>query len=150
MDFSRSPKAQELQIRLMRFMDDHLYPAEAVYRQELESHTRAGMRWSPLRIIEELKAKAQDVRLWNLFLPVDTSEASGYRGAGLTNQEYAPLADTMGRVPWASEAFNCSASDTGNMETIARYGSDALMAWATSRRRDTLCVRDDRAGSRVV
>ena len=117
MDFSYSPRTQELQARLQRFMDEHIYPNEARYWQEIEENTRAGKRWTPLTLIEDLKTKAQAAGLWNLFLP-----ESEY-GAGLTNQEYAPLAEIMGRVPWASEVFNCSAPDTGNMETIVRYGT---------------------------
>jgi acyl-CoA dehydrogenase len=123
MDFDYSPKTKELQQRLQKFMDDHVYPNEKTYEQQLHANTEAGKRWSPLPIIEELKGKARAAGLWNLFLPVDTAEASGYKGAGLTNQEYAPLAEIMGRVQWSSEIFNCSAPDTGNMETIARYGS---------------------------
>ncbi|HAU56365.1 MAG TPA: acyl-CoA dehydrogenase, partial [Comamonadaceae bacterium] len=122
MDFDYSPKTKELQARLLKFMDDHIYPAEAAYAAELAANTEAGKRWTPLQTIENLKLKAQAAGLWNLFLPVDTAEASGYHGAGLTNQEYAPLAEIMGRVLWSSEVFNCSAPDTGNMETIARYG----------------------------
>jgi acyl-CoA dehydrogenase len=117
MDFSFSPRTQELQARLQRFMDEHIYPNEARFWQEIEENTRAGKRWTPLTLIEDLKPKAQAAGLWNLFLP-----ESEY-GAGLTNQEYAPLAEIMGRVPWASEVFNCSAPDTGNMETIVRYGT---------------------------
>jgi acyl-CoA dehydrogenase len=123
MDFAYSAKTQELQARLQQFMDEHIYPAESDYRQELEANTLAGRRWTALQTIEKLKPRAQAAGLWNLFLPVDSAAASGYSGAGLTNQEYAPLAEIMGRVPWASEVFNCSAPDTGNMETIARYGS---------------------------
>lgn len=123
MDFDYSAKTKELQARLQKFMDDHVYPNEKTYKEQLEANTQAGKRWSPLPIIEELKGKAKSAGLWNLFLPVDTAEASGYKGAGLTNQEYAPLAEIMGRVQWSSEVFNCSAPDTGNMETIARYGS---------------------------
>ena len=119
MDFSYSARTQELQAQLLRFMDDHIYPAEAAYAAEIEANTRAGKRWTPLQVIEDLKAKARTQGLWNLFLP-----DSEY-GAGLGNQEYAPLAEVMGRVPWASEVFNCSAPDTGNMETIVRYGSAA-------------------------
>ena len=119
MDFSYSARTQELQAQLLRFMDDHIYPAEAAYAAEIEANTRAGKRWTPLQVIENLKAKARTQGLWNLFLP-----DSEY-GAGLGNQEYAPLAEVMGRVPWASEVFNCSAPDTGNMETIVRYGSAA-------------------------
>ncbi len=128
MDFDYSPKTKDLQTRLRQFMDEHIYPSESAYAAELVAHTATGQRWTPLQTIENLKPKAQAAGLWNLFLPVDTAEASGYKGAGLTNQEYAPLAETMGRVPWASEVFNCSAPDTGNMETIARYGDDANKA----------------------
>jgi len=124
MDFDYSPKTKELQVKVQRFMDEHIYPAETAYKEELEANTRAGKRWSALQTIEQLKPKAKAAGLWNLFLPVDSASASGYEGAGLTNQEYAPLAEIMGRVPWASEVFNCSAPDTGNMETIARYGSE--------------------------
>ena len=124
MDFDYSPKTKELQAKLLRFMDEHIYPAEATYAQELAANTAAGKRWTPLQTIEALKTKSRAAGLWNLFLPVDSAAASGYEGAGLTNQEYAPLAEIMGRVVWASEVFNCSAPDTGNMETIARYGSE--------------------------
>ena len=122
MDFDYSPKTKELQAKLLQFMDDHIYPAEAAYAAELAANTAVGKRWTPLQTSENLKLEAQAAGLWNLFLPVDTAEASGYHGAGLTNQEYAPLAEIMGRVLWSSEVFNCSAPDTGNMETIARYG----------------------------
>jgi acyl-CoA dehydrogenase len=128
MDFDYSPKTKELQARLQKFMDEHVYPNEGTYKKQLQANTEAGKRWSPLPIVEEVKAKARPAGLWNLFLPVDTAQASGYHGAGLTNLEYAPLAEIMGRVPWASEAFNCSAPDTGNMETIARYGSEEIKA----------------------
>ncbi|MDD2546015.1 MAG: acyl-CoA dehydrogenase family protein [Burkholderiaceae bacterium] len=130
MDFDYSPKTKALQARLLRFMDEHITPNEEAYKAELEANTAAGKRWSPLQTIEALKVKAQAEDLWNLFLPVDSAEHSGYAGAGLTNQEYAPLAEIMGRVPWSSEVFNCSAPDTGNMETIARYGDDeAKQRW---------------------
>jgi acyl-CoA dehydrogenase len=119
MDFSYSPRTQQLRERLMAFMDEHLYPNEARYWQELEANTQAGRRWTPLPVIEELKPKARAAGLWNLFLP-----ESEY-GAGLSNQEYAPLAEIMGRVLWSSEVFNCSAPDTGNMEVLVRYGTPA-------------------------
>ncbi len=128
MDFDYSPKTKELQARLIQFMDDHIYPAEKAYAEEMAANTAAGRRWTPLQTIENLKPKAQAAGLWNLFLPVDTAQASGYEGAGLTNAEYAPLAEIMGSVLWSSEVFNCSAPDTGNMETIARYGSEAIKA----------------------
>ncbi|MBX3602018.1 MAG: acyl-CoA dehydrogenase family protein [Rubrivivax sp.] len=117
MDFSYSPRTQELQQRLSAFMAEHVYPAEPRYWKEIEANTAAGKRWTPLPVIEELKPKARAAGLWNLFLP-----ESEY-GAGLTNQEYAPLAEIMGAVPWSSEVFNCSAPDTGNMEVLVRYGT---------------------------
>jgi len=99
MDFDYSPKTKELQARLKQFMAEYIYPSEGAYHAELEANTAAGKRWSALKTIEDLKPKAQAAGLWNLFLPVDTAEASGYKGAGLTNQEYAPLAEIMGAVP---------------------------------------------------
>jgi acyl-CoA dehydrogenase len=132
MDFSYSPRTRELQTRLNAFMAEHVYPAEARYFAEIEANTLAGKRWTPLQVIEELKPKARAAGLWNLFLPptADGSQArSGAKGDaeftfGLSNQDYAPLAEIMGAVPWSSEVFNCSAPDTGNMEVLARYGSD--------------------------
>jgi len=123
MDFDYSPKTKELQARLLKFMDEHIYPNEQAFHDEIEANTRAGKRWTPLQLIEKLKVKAHEQGLWNLFLPQDSAEIAGVKAAGLTNQEYAPLAEIMGRVHWAPEVFNCSAPDTGNMETIARYGS---------------------------
>ncbi len=128
MDFSYSPRTQELQARLLRFMDEHIYPAEGAWWAEIEANTAAGKRWTPLEVIETLKPKAREAGLWNLFLPPSAdghTNTSGDYGIGLSNQEYAPLAEIMGRVPWSSEVFNCSAPDTGNMETIIRYGSAA-------------------------
>ena len=115
MDFAYSEKVNALRAKLLAFMDEYVYPNEAVHDEQLR---KASDRWQPVPIIEELKEKAKAARLWNLFLP----ESS--RGAGLTNLEYAPLAEIMGRVEWASEVFNCSAPDTGNMETLERYGSE--------------------------
>jgi acyl-CoA dehydrogenase len=86
----------------------------------------------PFRRSRSSSSKAQEQGLWNLFLPVDSAQAAGFEGAGLTNQEYAPLAEIMGRVLWCSEVFNCSAPDTGNMETIARYGSEENKATSGS------------------
>ncbi len=117
MDFSHSERTEALRRRVQDFMAEHVYPAEARYWAELEANTRAGRRWTPLAVVEELKPKARAAGLWNLFLP--ESEL----GAGLKNAEYAPLAEIMGRVPWASEVFNCSAPDTGNMEVLVRYGT---------------------------
>ncbi len=130
MDFSYSPKTQELQAKLLRFMDDHVYPNEGRFYAEIEANTKAGKRWTHLTMIDELKLKAKAQGLWNLFLPptaggahAGASAHAGEYAVGLSNQDYAPLAEIMGRVPWASEVFNCSAPDTGNMETIVRYGT---------------------------
>jgi len=112
MNFEPSAKTKELQQRLQSFMDAHVYPNEQRFEAEI-----ARERWKPTRIVEELKAKARHDRLWNLFLPEDPS------GAGLSNLEYAPLCEIMGRSHMAPEVFNCSAPDTGNMEVLARYGT---------------------------
>ena len=117
MDFAYSPRTVELQQRLQAFFAEHILPAEPRYFKEIEANTAAGKRWTPLQLIEELKVKARAAGLWNLFLP------DSDRGAGLSNQDYAPLAEIMGRTPWASEVFNCSAPDTGNMEVLVRYGT---------------------------
>ena len=114
MDFGYSPKVKELRERVDAFMQEHVFPAEATFHQQVAE----GDRWQPTAIVEELKVKARAAGLWNLFLPESDL------GAGLTNLEYAPLAELMGRSGLASEAFNCSAPDTGNMETIERYGND--------------------------
>jgi acyl-CoA dehydrogenase len=115
MDFDFNAKTREYQARVSDFMDVHIYPNEARFHQEVAT----GDRWMPVRLLEELKPLAREAGLWNLFLP------NSDRGARLTNVEYAPLAEIMGRVEWASEVFNCSAPDTGNMETIERYGTEA-------------------------
>jgi acyl-CoA dehydrogenase len=129
MEFEYSPRTQELRAQLLRFMDEHIYPSEKRYEQEIADNTKAGKRWTPLQTIEQLKPKARAQGLWNLFLPPTAggknSKGSG-REFGLSNGDYAPLAEIMGRVPWSSEVFNCSAPDTGNMETIERYGSEEL------------------------
>ena len=116
MDFEHNQKTTDLLERLSAFMDEHIYPNEATFREQVAA---MGDNWTPVPIVESLKPKAQDAGLWNLFLP-----DSGL-GAGLSNLEYAPLCEIMGRVLWSSEVFNCSAPDTGNMETIERYGSEA-------------------------
>ena len=113
MHFEHSPKVQELQQRLRAFMDEHIYPNEERYEREISE----GDRWQPSAAVEELKPLARAAGLWNLFLPDNEF------GAGLTNLEYAPLCEIMGRSHWAPEVFNCSAPDTGNMEVLARYGS---------------------------
>jgi acyl-CoA dehydrogenase len=113
-DFVYSDKVKRLQQQVQEFMDAHIYPNERVYDEQVEAN-----RWAQPPIMEELKAKARAAGLWNLFLPESP------HGAGLTNLEYAPLCEIMGRSPIASEAFNCAAPDTGNMEVIDRYGNDA-------------------------
>ncbi len=113
MNFDYTDKVKELQRRVQGFMDEHVHPKEATFFRQIAE----GDRWQPTRIVEELKEKARAQDLWNLFLP-----ESEY-GGGLTNLEYAPLAEIMGRSPMGSEVFNCSAPDTGNMEVLVRYGS---------------------------
>src|SRR3954451_10697302 len=110
-----SPRANELRQRLLAFMDEHIYPNELLYEEQLQ----AGHRWQPPPLLEQLKAKAKATRIWNLFLP------DAEHGAGLTNLEYAPLCEIMGRSSIAPEVFNCSAPDTGNMEVLVRYGTEA-------------------------
>jgi acyl-CoA dehydrogenase len=119
MDFDYSPKVKDLQKRVNAFMDQHIYPNEDAFHAEVEANRAKGNPWVPTVIMEQLKEKARAAGLWNLFLP------QSERGAGLTNLEYAPLCEIMGRSHIAPEAFNCSAPDTGNMETIERYGNDA-------------------------
>ncbi|HPT55553.1 MAG TPA: acyl-CoA dehydrogenase family protein [Casimicrobium sp.] len=117
MDFQHSDKVKHYQAQLLKFFDEHIYPNEHRFEQDIAENTKAGKRWTPTRIIEELKPIAKAQGLWNLFCP------HAEYGAGLNNMEYAPLAEIMGRIPWASEVFNCSAPDTGNMETIIQYAS---------------------------
>ena len=119
MDFAYSEKVKTLQARLTRFMDAHVYPNERRFHEEVEANRAKGNPWVPTRIVEELKPKARAEGLWNLFLP-----RSARAPEGLSNLEYAPLCEIMGRVHWAPEVFNCSAPDTGNMETLERYGSE--------------------------
>ncbi|WP_322059656.1 acyl-CoA dehydrogenase family protein [Paraburkholderia sp. J63] len=118
MNFDYTPKVQALREKLLAFFDEHIYPNETVYHEEVERNRASGNAWVPTQIVEQLKVKAHEAGLWNLFLP------DSARGAGLTNLEYAPLCEIMGRVIWAPEVFNCSAPDTGNMETIERYGTE--------------------------
>jgi acyl-CoA dehydrogenase len=114
-DFEYSSRTQALLKRVDAFMDEWVYPNEEKFHQEVAT----GDRWQPTKIMESLKLEARKVGLWNLFLP--ESEL----GAGLTNLEYAPLCERMGRVEWSPEVFNCSAPDTGNMEVFVRYGTPA-------------------------
>ena len=111
--FDLSPRAREYRARLSAFMDEHVYPNEKTYHAQGETDDR----WKPRPVIEELKPLARAAGLWNLFLP------DSEHGAGLTNLEYAPLCELMGRVTWSAEVFNCSAPDTGNMEVLVRYGT---------------------------
>jgi acyl-CoA dehydrogenase len=113
MDFEHPQKVLDLKARLDSFMAEHIYPAEA----DIFAEVADGDRWQPSQILESLKQRARSAGLWNLFLPASA------RGAGLTNLEYAPLCEVMGRSPWAPETFNCSAPDTGNMEVLERYGT---------------------------
>ncbi|KRC01535.1 acyl-CoA dehydrogenase family protein [Duganella sp. Root198D2] len=120
MDFDYSPRTKELQARLLAFMDQHIYPNEKAFHEEVERNGREkGSRWIPTELIERLKPLAREQGLWNLFLP-----RSSRAPEGLSNLDYAPLCEIMGRVPWAAEVFNCSAPDTGNMETLERYGTE--------------------------
>ncbi|MFT6918549.1 MAG: acyl-CoA dehydrogenase [Cognaticolwellia sp.] len=116
MDFEYSDKVKELMARVSTFMDSHVYPVEAQMHEQV-----AQSQWSTPPLMEALKAKAKAQGLWNLFLPVSYGKYS----AGLTNLEYAPLAEIMGKVMWAPEVFNCAAPDTGNMEVLAKYGDEA-------------------------
>ena len=119
MDFAYSTKVRDLLARLTTFMENHIYPNEQRYHEEVSANRQAGNAWQATVVIEELKKKAREAGLWNLFLP-----ETDY-GAGLTNLEYAPLAEMMGRSYIAPEVFNCSAPDTGNMEVLVRYGTAA-------------------------
>ena len=119
MKFEYSDKVKVLRAQLGRFMQTHVYPAERIYNEQLQE---AGDRWSTPAIMATLKEQARTEGLWNLFIPIDHQS---YGGSGLTNLEYAPLAEIMGRVLWSSEVFNCSAPDTGNMEVFMKYGTGA-------------------------
>lgn len=121
MEFSYSPRTKDLQERLIAFMDQHVYPNEHVFEKEVATNRANGNAWIPTKIVEELKPKARAEGLWNLFLPKSTRVPEG-----LSNLDYAPLCEIMGRVPWAPEIFNCSAPDTGNMETLERYASEHI------------------------
>jgi len=125
MDFDFSPKCKEMQQQLLAFMDRHIYPNEHRFHEEIEANRRAGNAWVPTKIVEELKPKAREAGLWNLFLPKSPRVPEG-----LSNLDYASMCEIMGRVHFAPEVFNCSAPDTGNMETLERYGSESIKrAW---------------------
>ena len=118
MGFQFSDRSQELQLRITKFLDDHIYPAEEVYAQQMQEFTEQGDRWQIPQIIEDKKEIAKEEGLWNLFLPENPM------GESMSNLDYAPLAELMGRSGIASEIFNCAAPDTGNMEVLARYANE--------------------------
>ncbi|MBK4736253.1 acyl-CoA dehydrogenase family protein [Noviherbaspirillum pedocola] len=120
MEFDYSDRCKQLQDKLLKFMDEHIYPNEKAYKAEIDRNgVEKGNRWLPTKIIEDLKPLAREQGLWNLFLP-----KSKRAPEGLSNLDYAPLCEIMGRVSWAPEVFNCSAPDTGNMETLERYATE--------------------------
>ena len=119
MTFEYSSKTEDLRRRVNAFMEEHIVAQEGRYWRDVETNRRTGREWEPSIVVQELIPKARAAGLWNLFLPESA------HGAGLTNLEYAPLAELMGRVSWSSEVFNCSPPDTGNMETLERYGTAA-------------------------
>lgn len=124
MDFTLSERQRHWRDRVRAFMDEHVRPAVPTYKAEMEAFGTD--RWQPVPVIERLKPKAREAGLWNLFLPPSPEHDDGtFRGAGLTNLDYALCAEEMGRIQWASEVFNCSAPDTGNMEVLHRYGTRA-------------------------
>jgi len=119
MDFTMSDKQKEWLERVQAFMNTHVRPAVPIYKEQ----DAEGARWKVIPIIEELKKKARAEGLWNMFMPPSSHEDDEFHGAKVTNLEYALLAEEMGHISWASEVFNCSAPDTGNMEVLIRYGS---------------------------
>jgi len=121
MEFEYSAKVQHMRQRLLDFMHEHIYPMEDAFHHEIDENRRNGNAWVPTTVVEALKPKAKELGLWNLFLP-----RSNRVPEGLSNLEYAPLCEIMGRVHFAPEVFNCSAPDTGNMETLERYASEAI------------------------
>ncbi len=124
MDFTLSERQRHWRDRVRAFMDEYVRPAVPTYKAEMEAF--GADRWQPVPVIERLKPKAREAGLWNLFLPPSAEHDDGdFRGAGLTNLDYALCAEEMGRIQWASEVFNCSAPDTGNMEVLHRYGTKA-------------------------
>jgi acyl-CoA dehydrogenase len=128
MDFSPSERQRHWRDRVRSFMHAHVYPAEATYAEQMRA--MGPDRWRVPQIVEDLKAQARADGLWNLFLPPSDRDTAEFHGAGLSNLDYALCAEEMGRVGWASEVFNCSAPDTGNMEVLHRYGSpDQQAQW---------------------
>jgi len=124
MDFEYSQKVKDLQSRIGEFMDEHIYPNENIFFEQIDTNRKNGNAWIPTEVVEEKKIQAREAGLWNLWRPQS-------HGGTLSNLEYAPLCEVMGRVFWAPEVFNCSAPDTGNMETILRYGTEEQQnTWA--------------------
>ncbi|MGB7181324.1 MAG: acyl-CoA dehydrogenase family protein, partial [Burkholderiaceae bacterium] len=121
MDFEYSERCKQLREQLLAFMDQHVYPNEVAFHREVAQNRQNGNVWIPTTTVETLKPIAQQAGLWNLFLP-----GSDRVPDGLSNLDYAPLCEIMGRIHWASEIFNCSAPDTGNMETLERYASEPI------------------------
>jgi acyl-CoA dehydrogenase len=143
MDFDYNQRTKDYLARLTAFMDEHVYPNEHLYHQQIDE---AASRWLVPPIMEQLKEKARAEGLWNLFMP------NTHYGVGLTNVEYAPLCEIMGRIQWAGEVFNCSAPDTGNMETIERYGTEAhkqewLMPLLAGEIRSAFCMTEPAVAS---
>jgi acyl-CoA dehydrogenase len=143
MDFDYNQRTKDYLARLTAFMDEHVYPNEHLYHQQIDE---AASRWLVPPIMEQLKEKARAAGLWNLFMP------NTHYGVGLTNVEYAPLCEIMGRIQWAGEVFNCSAPDTGNMETIERYGTEAhkqewLMPLLAGEIRSAFCMTEPAVAS---
>ncbi len=145
MDFSPSPRAAELTEKVRSFLEEEVEPVERGYHEDLAEQRRAGDPWRPLPILEELKTKARARGLWNLFLPEDHG--------GLSNVDYAPLAELMGRSAIAPLVMNCNAPDTGNMEVLVRYGSEEQKKqWLEPllEGRHPLGLHDDRAWGRFL
>ena len=118
--FEFSEQSRDLQARLQAFMEEHVYPNEHTFAEQLAG---AANRFAPVPIVEELKVKAREAGLWNLFIPPSLARFCDHEG--ISNFDYAPLAEIMGRVLWSPEVFNCNAPDTGNMEVLMKYGSEA-------------------------
>ena len=158
MDFSPTPRAADLTARVAAFIAEEIEPVEAAYHRDLAEQRRTGDPWQPLPVLEELKAKAREQGLWNLFLPKEHAGEYAARfgtdgGEGLTNVDYAPIAELTGRSAIAPLVFNCNAPDTGNMEVLLKYGTEdaaRAVARAAAGREDPVGVHDDRARRRLL
>jgi hypothetical protein len=150
MDFEYSDRSKALLEKLNKFMDEVIYPAEPIYEEQME---KAKDRWQLPPIIEECKAEAKKRGLWNMFLPADRESGDTHGTMGLSNLDYAPICEVLGRSSIASEAVNCSAPDTGNMEVfraLRHRGAQGEVAEAAAQRRDPFLLRHDRAGGGLV